>query len=81
MVLRNLKAEMARAGLTGLDIAAVIGTTEKTARDKINGKTSFSLDQAFKIRDTCFPGQSFEYLFGTDRSDRPMPEDSAGKSA
>lgn len=65
-MLRNLKAEMARAGLTGLDIAAVIGTTEKTARDKINGKNSFSIAQAIKIRDVCFPGQSLDYLFSTD---------------
>ena len=62
----NLKAEMVRQNFTVSDISGIIGTTEKTARDKINGKTEFSIYQAFQVRDKLFPSLSMEYLFNNN---------------
>lgn len=62
-MLRNLKAEMARNGVSTEMIMTVLGKSDKTTRDKINGKSGLYLSEALKIRDTLFPGLSLEYLF------------------
>lgn len=62
-MLNNLKAEMARNGISTEMIRAVINKTDKTTRDKINGKSDLYLSEAVKIRDELFPGMSLEYLF------------------
>ena len=62
-MLANLRAEMSRRGLTAKDIGAIIKKSDKTARDKISGKVSFSIDEALKTRDALFPGLEIEYLF------------------
>lgn len=59
----NLLAEMARLKLTRIDLAKGLGVRNATVADKINGKYSFTLDEAFKIRDQFFPGLDIEYLF------------------
>lgn len=59
----NLKAEMVRNGISTEMIRAVINKTDKTTRDKINGKSDLYLSEAVKIRDELFPGMSLEYLF------------------
>ena len=53
-MMRNLKAEMERYGVSIHDIHILIGKTERSARDKINGKATFTLPEAVKIRDTYF---------------------------
>ena len=62
-MLRNLKAEMVRTGVTTEDIARTIKKTTRSARDKVNGKQEFTLLEAMAIHDTYFPGLAFEYLF------------------
>ena len=62
-MLRNLKAEMARNGVSTEMVMTVLGKSDKTTRDKINGKSSLYLSEAMKIRDSFFPGLSLEYLF------------------
>ena len=62
-MLANLKAEMCRRSLTAKDIGAIIQKSDKTTRDKINGKSGFSVEEAFKTRDALFPGLEIEYLF------------------
>lgn len=64
----NLMAEMTRYGVTILAIQRVLGCTEKTVRNKINGVSEFSIIEAFKIRDTYFPGMTLEYLFAQGSS-------------
>lgn len=51
----NLKAEMQRNGLTVKDIMNVIGCSEKTARNKINGETDFTYPEAERVRNRLFP--------------------------
>lgn len=62
----NLEAEMARKGLKGKDLAKVLGVRIATVYDKLNGKYSFSLDEAMKIKQTFFPEYSIEYLFSKE---------------
>lgn len=62
-MLANLKAEMCRRNLTAKDIGAIIQKSDKTTRDKINGKSGFSVEEALKTRDALFPGLDIEYLF------------------
>lgn len=75
--MKNLEAEMRRYGVTVRDICSATGIKqERTARYKISGTHPFSLPQAFKIRDTFFPGMDLEYLFSTDAT--PAPQQRAG---
>lgn len=64
-MMRNLKAEMLRRGVSNLDIQTVLKKTDKTVRDKINGAAVFTLPEALLIRDTFFPGFSLDYLFAS----------------
>lgn len=66
-MLVNLRAEMARYGISAADLASVTGKTERSIRDKISGKRDFTLPESAVIRDTFFPGLKLEYLFS--RSD------------
>jgi len=59
----NLEAEMARIGIKGKDLAKVLKVRDATIYDKLNGKFSFTLDEAMKIKKTFFPNHSIEYLF------------------
>lgn len=59
----NLKAEMMKNNITLSDIARSIHKTDRSVRDKINGKGDFTWSEANSIRDDFFPGASLEYLF------------------
>lgn len=65
-MLRNLRAEMERYGVSIYDIHSLIGKTERSVRDKVNGRATFTLPEAIKVRDTYFKGLSMEYLFAPD---------------
>lgn len=67
--MRNLCAEMSRFGVSTTDIQNLIGCTDKTARNKINGISEFSVSEALEIRDKFFPGLRLEYLFARDVDD------------
>lgn len=64
----NLKAEMAREGIKQVQIAELLDVREATISDKINGKSTFDIDEAIKIKRTYFPNLSLEYLFSRDVS-------------
>lgn len=59
----NLRAEMARLGLTTEDVAKEIGRSREWLENRFNGKCSLPIDVAFSIREKCFKSISFEYLF------------------
>ena len=64
----NLMAELLKKGIRQSNaiklIAKVIGVSEKTVRNKINGITEWKLSEAVAINDKFFDGkQSVEYLF------------------
>lgn len=60
---KNLVAEMAREGITKKDIAKFLDQRYPTVVDKTNGKASFRLDEAMRIKREFFPTKSVEYLF------------------
>ena len=61
----NLRAEMARSGITIQDIAKAIGTSRDTAGAKLSRKRPISLDEAFVIVDAFFPDKDISFLFQT----------------
>lgn len=63
---KNLLAEMAREGITKKDIADYMQMRYCTVLDKINGKYSFKVDEAFKIKKKFFPMLTIDYLFATE---------------
>lgn len=67
-MLSNLRAEMIRYNVSIAKIAQVIGKTDRSVRDKVNGKYEFSVPEAGLIRDTFFPGMSLEYLFAKSKN-------------
>lgn len=67
----NLKAEMARAEVTQVDIAELLGTSPNTVVNKMAGRTSFNIKEAHAIRDKFFPDKTIDYLFGAPARDEP----------
>lgn len=58
----NLVAEIAKKGLKKTEIASRLGMTPETLKNKLTGKTEFTLDE-IKILLNIFSGYSMEYLF------------------
>lgn len=59
----NLRAELARKGLTTSDIADILGISKKSARNKLYGRSSFTIEEAFKLRDVVAPEMTLDKLF------------------
>ena len=59
----NLKAEMARRGVTYMQLAAVIGVTLATMSRKANGLSDFTLTEAYAIKDYLGLNMSIDVLF------------------
>ena len=51
--MKNLKAEMVRRGLGISDLQQVLGCSEKTVRNKLNGVTEFTIRDAIEVRNNC----------------------------
>lgn len=65
---KNLVAEFVKKGIqprnVAKEVAKIIGVSEKTARNKINGVTEWTLPEAVRINETAFGGSlNIEYLF------------------
>lgn len=67
--MKNLSAEMARYGISNADIQSLLGCSNKTVTNKLTDSTTFSVNEAIKIRDTFFPGLRIEYLFALAEQD------------
>lgn len=59
----NLKAEMVRKGIKISDLSKLLGKSISSIDKLVACKTRLNLEDAFKIRDTFFPGMTLEYLF------------------
>ena len=66
---KNLKAEMARHSISASDIAAVLHKTDRSVRDKLAGRSDFTLSEIMEIRKSFFPNLALEYLFATTGSE------------
>lgn len=58
----NLYAELSRIRMSTKDFAEVLGITEKSAKNKLDGITEFKLSEIEKTRQ-LFPRCQQEYLF------------------
>ncbi|SEA14964.1 DNA-binding transcriptional regulator, XRE-family HTH domain [Eubacterium aggregans] len=67
---RVLIGKMAEHGVKQKDLAEELGVSEKTIYNKIQGKTSFSWDEANKVRNSIEPGFPLEELFKFESENR-----------
>ncbi|MEK4452864.1 XRE family transcriptional regulator [Paenibacillus sp. FSL L8-0506] len=63
----NLRAEMARIGIDGVDVSTLLECTSKTFSRKMTGKGEFTRAEIFKIKNAFFPNLTIEYLFKTQK--------------
>lgn len=63
---RNLKAEIARRGISRKELATVIGCTEGTISMKMNEKSSFTIPEALAIKKFLNVDCSLDELFESD---------------
>ena len=66
MAFNNLKAEMAREGISQKQMAEFLGMTPENLRMKFAGRVNVSVPEACAIRDKWFPGLTIDYLFVSD---------------
>lgn len=64
----NLSAELKRKGISTKALAAVMGCCEKSALNKLNGDTEFTLSEVLAINEHLLPEFELRYLF------RKLPE-------
>lgn len=65
MSYRNLKAEMARTGITQATAAKLLGMTSNNFSMKVREKVPFSVDEMKALRDSFFPTAQLDYLCET----------------
>lgn len=68
-MMENIRKAMKVKGISALAIARVIGTTEKTVNNKLNGISEFTVSEAKQISEALFPEYDFFYLF--EREEQP----------
>lgn len=61
--LRNLRAEMARNGISTAEVADAVGVSPATVRQWLNGTNAPSVYHAAAIVSAFFDDLSIEYLF------------------
>ena len=59
----NLVVELRRKNITNKAVAELIGTSEKTLFNKINGATEFTVPEAMMINKNLLPEFRLDYLF------------------
>lgn len=66
---RKLKASMVEAGKTPQEMAAVCGISVNAWRNKANGKTEFTVNEAYKVKEAlCLtPYRTMEIFFANER--------------
>ena len=63
---KNLRAEMARDGITYKQVAEALGIDVATVCAKLNNADRLKLSEAQKIRRVFFADKELDYLFATD---------------
>ena len=65
---KNLIAEMAKSVVTKRAMASTLGMHENTLKNKLSGKSAFTVEESFKIKEIFFPNQELPYLFENDET-------------
>lgn len=64
----NLDKAIHKKRINKTDLAQLLGVTYNTVCAKINGSSTFTLDEALKIHESNFPEYDFKFLFFKDDS-------------
>lgn len=70
MAYKNLKAEMGRSDVSIETLSKALGIHRNSVSNKLNGTSSFSIEEAMLIRGKFFPNMEYKYLFATDEITR-----------
>ena len=62
----NLKGEMAKNNITIEEVSKLLKIHRNSVANKLNGDSSFTVDEAFKIQSAYFPKMSVAYLFSKE---------------
>ena len=69
-MLNNLRKALDSKNISLKAYAAVLGISEKSARNKINEETALTYPEAKQTKTELFPEYDFDYLFASDGSTR-----------
>ena len=67
---KNLKKILDEKGITVKAYAEFLGVTEKTAHNKIHGKTDFTLGEVIKTCTFICPEYKIDYVFYEEKVER-----------
>jgi transcriptional regulator with XRE-family HTH domain len=62
-VFSNLQNALRHKNITQKAVAELLGCTEKTLQNKIQGRTEFTLSEILAILENLLPEYSMKYLF------------------
>ena len=62
----NLKAELGRNDITIESIAECLKIHRNSVANKLNGNSSFSIDESVKIQEKYFPDLELKFLFSKE---------------
>lgn len=68
-MLNNLKKELVAKKITTKSFAEFLGICEKSATNKLNGKTEFTYSEFKKICNFLFPEYNSDYLFADSKDE------------
>ena len=68
----NLKAEMGRSDITAEAISKLLGIHRNSVANKLSGQSSFSIEEAIKIKNTFFSEFEYDYLFKSEQKKEAM---------
>ncbi len=59
----NLKLELTKNGITQKSVAEFLGIHENSVSNKLSGDSSFTVEEAFSIKEHFSPSCDLQYLF------------------
>ena len=63
MICANLRGEMAKKKVSIEDVSELLGIHRNSVSNKLNGISSFTIDESVKIQERFFPDLELKYLF------------------
>ena len=63
----SIKTAMDSKGVSVEAVSKLLNIHRNTAANKIEGRTSFTIEEAFSLKDNLFPEYDLNFLFGFDK--------------
>jgi transcriptional regulator with XRE-family HTH domain len=79
MTFGNLKAEMAREGISQEELAEFLKMTPTNLRGKFTGRVKWSLNECKRIINRYFPTLTIDYLFADTDNPNDCTADALGR--